>query len=100
MFRLTIAMLMMLCPAGTALAQNQNCGDRDQIVTQLQERWGETRQNMGLNQGNSIVEVFVSDTTGTWTILVTIPDGTSCLIAAGENWEQVAGELLPSGSPA
>jgi hypothetical protein len=32
------------------------------------------------------MEVFVSSA-GTWTILATRTDGTSCVVSAGEGWE-------------
>ena len=35
--------------------------------------------------GEALYELFVADT-GTWTILVTRPDGTSCIAASGESW--------------
>lgn len=92
-----IALLILAAPA---TAQSGNCGNHDAIVAQLANKYGESRQNMGLNQDNSIVEIFASDTTGTWTILVTMPSGISCLVAAGQNWEVVAGDVAPSGSPA
>ena len=82
-----------------ALAQGANCGDHTAIVAQLTQQYGETRQNMGMNGNHSIVEVFASDATGTWTILLTMPTGQSCLMAAGQNWEVVAGEVEPNGDP-
>jgi hypothetical protein len=42
---------------------------------------------MGLHQNNTLLEVYASEETGTWTILVTRPDGVACLIAAGQMWD-------------
>ena len=36
----------------------------------------------------AVVEIYSSEETGTWTILMTRPDGMSCLLAAGQRWEQ------------
>lgn len=84
-----------------ASAQSQrNCGPRDAVVERLAERYGETRQSVGIGSNNSMVEVFASDTTGSWTILVTLPGGLSCLVASGESFEQVAEALPPEGSDA
>ena len=44
--------------AGPAVAQ-QNCGPRDMVVERLADRYGETRQSMGLGGNNSVIEVFV-----------------------------------------
>ncbi len=71
-----------------AEAQTQlPCADRTAVVLRLEERYGETLQSMGLHQNNSLVEVYASSETGTWTILVTRPDGVACLIAAGQMWD-------------
>ena len=92
-----LALIFLNCPA---LAQGTNCGERQAIVDQLTNKYGESRQNVGLNANNSLVEIFASAATGTWTILVTMPTGMSCLVAAGQSWQVVAGETVPSGKPA
>lgn len=82
------------------LAQGTNCGDRQAIVDQLTNKYGESRQNVGLNENNSLVEIFASAATGTWTILVTMPTGMSCMVAAGQSWQVVEAEIAPAGNPA
>lgn len=70
-------------PAGA-----RNCGDRQAIVQRLQDFYGESRTGAGLSNGNaSMIEIFASHQTGTWTILLTRPDGQSCLVAAGDSWQ-------------
>lgn len=81
-----------------ALAQ-MVCGERDDIVKQLESKYGETRQSLGLQQGRGVVEIYASEETGSWTILVTDPRGRSCLLAAGEAFES-AGEIVKSYTPA
>jgi len=76
--------------AGMAQAQGASCANRDTIVERLATKYGETRQSAGLNQNNGMVEVFASEDTGTWTILVTMPTGMSCLMAAGKAWQGLA----------
>ena len=44
----------------------------------------------------AVMEVFASDDTGTWTITVTLPNGLTCLIAAGESFEVLAEALPPN----
>lgn len=75
--------------ATPALAQ-AICGKRSAIVTQLQEKYGETRRSIGFQQGRGVVEVWASDDTGTWSIVVTNPQGITCLLAAGEAFESEA----------
>lgn len=50
---------------------------------------------MGLAPNNRIVEVFVSEETGSWTITLTSADGVTCLVAAGQHFEVLSPE--PAG---
>ncbi|MEX3016644.1 hypothetical protein [Gymnodinialimonas hymeniacidonis] len=69
-----------------AEAQNMLCGQREMVVNELTGRYGEEVRGMGLAHQNRIVEVFVSEETGTWTITVTSPNGMTCLMAAGQHF--------------
>lgn len=87
--------------AATAHAQQaRNCGPRELVVNRLAEGYGETRQSIGLAANNAVIEVFASDESGTWTILVTSPNGTSCLVASGQAYETLAEALPAKGSDA
>ncbi len=78
----------------TTQAAAANCAPREMVVERLAERYGESRQAMGLGSNNAVVEVFASDDTGTWTITVTSVNGLTCLVASGQAYESVA-EALP-----
>jgi hypothetical protein len=80
------ASVLLAATAGAAEAQ-MVCGKRDAIVAQLERKYGETRRSVGLQQGRAVVEVYASEKTGSWTILVTGTDGKSCLMAAGDAFE-------------
>ncbi|MEL6125769.1 MAG: hypothetical protein AAFR57_05135 [Pseudomonadota bacterium] len=67
-------------------APNNRCGPRDAVINHLTANFGESRQSMGL-QRNGVVEVFSSEETGSWTIIITSAQGVSCLIAAGRAWD-------------
>ncbi len=83
-----------------ALAEGRNCGERSAIVQRLENNYGEARTGAGLSDGNSsMIEIFASEETGTWTILVTRPDGQSCLVAAGDNWQGGIESLATTGQP-
>ncbi|MEM1352452.1 MAG: hypothetical protein AAGF27_08900 [Pseudomonadota bacterium] len=93
---LTAASALYLVWSGFASAQtSRNCAPRDTVVEKLAEGYGETRQSMGLGANNSVVEVFASSETGTWTITVTTPNGVTCLVASGQSYETLA-EALPN----
>ena len=84
--------------AGPATAQSGVCGAREEIVARLAADYGETRRAIGLASASQVVEIFASETTGSWTITVTRPDGTSCLLAAGKHFETLDEALLPAAS--
>lgn len=63
------------------------CGKREGIVTQLENKYGETPQVMGFSKGAGVIEVYGNEDTETWTIIVTGPDGISCFMASGEAFE-------------
>jgi len=72
------------------------CAKRSVITERLESRFHETYQGAGLQSTTSLVEIWSSDETGTWTLLLSRADGTSCVIASGQNWqfdktEEVAG---------
>ncbi|MFQ5565514.1 MAG: hypothetical protein ACE5EU_04045 [Paracoccaceae bacterium] len=73
-------------PATPAHAQ-MVCGKRTDMVRQLSEKYGETRRSLGLAEGRGVVELFASEETGTWTILMTSPQGTACMMAAGQAFQ-------------
>jgi hypothetical protein len=75
-------------PTGAQLAQVQMvCGNRTDMVRQLGEKYGETRRSMGLADGRRVVELYASEETGSWTILMTSPQGIACMMAAGQAFE-------------
>jgi hypothetical protein len=76
------------------------CAQRAKVIERLAEKYGETLQSMGLNQDSGVLEVYASSDTGTWTILVTRPDGMACLLAAGQMWEAEARPLTAPGKDA
>lgn len=83
--------------AGASAAQAEMlCGARDEIVTELKKTWEEDQTAIGLSNNGGVLEVY-SSRKGTWTVLMTMPDGPTCMIGAGEHWEQ--GELTLAGEP-
>lgn len=82
-----LAVAAIAAVGGSAAAAQMVCGERKAIVAQLERKYGETRRSIGLQQGRGVVEVYASDKTGSWTILVTNTEGKSCLMAAGEAFE-------------
>ena len=67
-------------------ANAQACTDRAALVERLTETYGERFAGAGMQNERAIFEIWVSDETGTWTIIMSRPNGQSCVMAAGENW--------------
>jgi len=44
---------------------------------------------VGLAANNGVVETYASTESGTWTIVITMPNGMTCLVAAGEAFQPV-----------
>jgi hypothetical protein len=80
--------------------QTPSCAPHQAVVERLNSAYGETRHSVGLSVNNTMVEVFASDSTGTWTIIVTAASGMACLVAAGEAFETVADTLPKPGNDA
>ncbi len=78
-----VAALFML--TSPALAQQQ-CTERDKVLKRLASKYQEVPVAMGISTAGGLVEVLTSEKTGTWTIIVTNPQGISCLVASGEGW--------------
>lgn len=98
---LTVAAGIYLAAATEILAQTpRNCGPREQVVDGLANRYGETRQSIGIGVNNSVVETFASDDTGTWTITITSANGLTCLVASGQSFEELAEALPEPGNDA
>ena len=72
--------------AAPASSAESVCGNRDDIVSRLENGYQEFNSAMGMSTNGGLVELYTSDK-GTWTLMLTQPDGISCLIAAGQNWE-------------
>lgn len=88
MIRLALVLALLASPA---MAQTR-CADRDHITKRLKEKYGERFAGAGMQDARSIFEIWVSDETGTWTIIMSRPNGQSCVMAAGENWRHIQAE--------
>lgn len=62
------------------------CADRNHVIGQLHETFGERRIGSGLAESGVLFELYVG-LTGSWTLLATTPAGRSCFVGAGEAWE-------------
>jgi len=63
------------------------CADRQKVIMKLGEKYREHPVAAGLARSGGITELLISEDGKTWTIIVTMPAGLSCLVSAGEGWE-------------
>ncbi|SHJ42132.1 hypothetical protein SAMN05444404_2037 [Ruegeria lacuscaerulensis ITI-1157] len=96
LFQMTMGLGIMVLAAQQVQAQTPNCAPRPDVLQRLAETYGETRRGIGMARQGTVMEVFASDETGTWTIIVTLPNGLTCLVAAGEAYETLAEALPPN----
>ncbi|HYD99834.1 MAG TPA: hypothetical protein VEH84_10655 [Alphaproteobacteria bacterium] len=90
MKKLAILAFSLGAVAAPSLASAQEmapmCQKRTMIVDQLSGRFSEQPKAVGVTSNGGIVELLSSQDGSTWTLLVTMPDGISCLLAAGVDW--------------
>ena len=65
------------------------CATRAEVVEGLESRYSETPTALGLASNGIVIELFSMADGATWTLVATMPDGTSCTVAAGQGWESI-----------
>ncbi len=85
--RLILAILLFFSMLGAAAATPM-CGEHKRMTEVLVNKYDEAPKAIGTVNQKWFMEVYVSKA-GSWTILVTSADGNSCIVAAGQDWEDV-----------
>ncbi len=98
-------LFMAIAVAGFGLmaipAHAASCADRDTVVKRLESQYDEMLSAGGLQtirNKQTLVEVWSSQETGTFTVMLTTPDGLACVVATGTDWHQIDMDALPQGS--
>ncbi|MCC7047262.1 MAG: hypothetical protein IT562_11170 [Alphaproteobacteria bacterium] len=92
---LGLALALLAMPAEAQ--QRPACGDRSDLLAQLKDKYQETPTGFGMTGQGSVVELITSEQ-GTWTLVLTYPNGRSCLMATGEGWELWRARLAGKGA--
>ena len=90
-----VVALALFVPASLGNAdvpQESNCGQRTTVLDYLSAKYSEKPIAMGVAANGGLIEVLTSLEGSTFTIIVTMPEGETCMVAAGESWES-----LPTG---
>lgn len=61
-----------------------------QFEARLERKYGETLKHVGITNGGDLLRLYVSDASGTWTILVVLPNNLVCMFGAGDGWQKAA----------
>lgn len=101
--RLLTAALLFAMAAAAPPAQAANCAMRDVVTERLAQKYSERLTAGGLHVArarSAMVEVWASEETGTFTVMLTSPTGIACIIATGTDWFEAARpEAEPAGTP-
>lgn len=63
------------------------CAERRAIERQLAAGYGEAPVSAGVRSDGSLLQVFASSESGSWTLVSVAPDGLACVLAVGRGWE-------------
>ena len=91
-----IRLLCIFCTLLTATAAHAlQCAPHDTIVGALAKSYGEIVRLQAMTSDGRMMEITVNPVSGTWSAMLTTPDGNTCLVAGGDS----AKIILP-GDPA
>jgi len=83
----TLAVILAIAIASSAMAEGIFCKNRAEIVADLKKHYGEYKVSGGLAKTGVLVEIFVSKDRS-WTVLLSRPDGVSCIASSGQGWRR------------
>ena len=86
---MTIA-LAGVAQAGAAQITDVICDDRARMEKRLKQVVGAEREGRGMRGPDALVEIWIDRRSGDWTLVQSYPNGTSCIVAIGQNWETLA----------
>lgn len=96
--RYLISLLVLIAlPASAASPISEVvCAPRDELAQTLTNQFGAERAGVGTRGPEAIMEVWTDRRSGDWTLVMTYTDGKSCIVAMGENWENIPEPAAPA----
>jgi len=82
----TLVLAALTCTAGASAAAASQCGPRTVIIEMLAKNFEERPVAIGLSRNGRLVEILAREDGRTWTVIATSPQGTACVLDAGEEW--------------
>ena len=83
------ALSSLLVVSMTSASAEDRCSERTRVLEFLAENYQEAPISRGIANNGGLIEVLTSRDGSTWTILITMPDGQTCMVAAGSDWGQL-----------
>lgn len=100
LFAAVAAAVLSIAYAGAARAAAA-CQERAAVLAKLARDYSETPVAIGMASNGGVLEVLAAKAGGaTFTIIVTMPNGMSCMLASGESFEMLPAQKLAKGDPA
>jgi len=65
--------------------KNLICSTHEFVTNDLQKKHNQFRKWWALSSQNELIELFVDNKKGTWTIILSKPDGLTCGLVGGNN---------------
>ena len=88
-----IVLALLLGVVAPASAQSA-CTTHTRVAKQLESRFAEAPIAIGLASNGGVIELYSTHDGSTWTLVMTMPDGRSCPVAAGQGWESLSSVAL------
>ena len=94
MFRILALILAFgTAPTGaTAQLTDVSCDDTARLTQTLKQNLGAERHGMGLRDPETLLEIWITKSSGAWMIVQNYTNGTSCIVAMGAHWEALTAE--------
>ena len=86
---ISISAFLVSALAMAALSQSPLCVPRSEFINHLKQTYSEEPVATGVADNGTITELLQARSGDSWTIIMTKPEGLSCRVAAGTNWEPV-----------
>ena len=88
---ITLGFSLIASPIGSAdTPVKSSCESREAVLDFLSSKYAEAPIAMGVSKDGGVVEILTSGPGSTFTIIVTMPNGLTCMVAAGDSWENLA----------
>lgn len=69
--------------------EGMNCNTGEDMTNALAREYAEQPAGLGVTNAGTVVELWQGDGGSCWTLLLTMPNGNSCIVGAGSDWIQL-----------